>query len=434
MRWGLWALLAVLLVPSQLMAQASSAAGSARLVSVEVTGSHRFTSKDIVGVTGLRSASGAKIDVKKEDLQAAADVLARLGLFATVQYRFSSVESGVKVEYQVTDAPGVPVTFDNFPWLTDDEIDAALKSSVVLFDGMAPQSGTILDRMSTTLEKLIAERGVHEIVSHNLVTGPDGKQLVQLFRIEGPVLKVQGVEFSDPLAANDRGIQQGLPTLIGKPFSRGTFELFEFEQVRPVYLSHAFLRVKFGRPLPRFTGNPNGPLPDSVVVLAPIEPGPPYAWGGATWSGNTLVPSAELDKLVELKPGEIADGVKLEGTWEHVREAYARLGYLDADVNPVPQYDDTAARVRYVVTIAEGAQYRMGKLVLSGLSLEGERRIRVAWNIPPGAVFDKEAYERFLSTGVTRAFQGLPFHYQKIGRFLQEDPKTGKVDVMLDFQ
>jgi outer membrane protein insertion porin family len=425
-------ILATLLLPTQPASHSHSqqAAGTARLVSVEVTGSHRFASNDIVGVTALRPGG----DVKKEDLQAAADALAQQGLFASVQYRFSSVPTGVKVEYQVTDAPSVPVTFDNFPWLTDDEIDSALKTSVVLFDGRAPQSGAILDKMSIALQKLVAERGVHEAVSHNLVTGPDNKQLVQLFRIEGPVLKVQGVEFSDPLAANDRGIQQGLPTLIGKPFSRATFELFEFEQVRPLYLSHAFLRVKFGRPLPRFTGNPNGPLPDSVIVVAPIDPGPPYTWGGVAWNGAKLVRSAELEKLVELRPGEVADGLKVEGTWQQVRDAYARLGYLDADVNPVPQFDDAAARVRYTVTITEGPQYHMGKLVLTGLSLEGERRIRVAWTMVPGAVFDKEAYEDFLSTGVTHAFQGLPFHYQKIGRFLQEDPNTGKVDVMLDFQ
>jgi outer membrane protein assembly factor BamA len=137
---------------------------------------------------------------------------------------------------------------------------------------------------------------------------------------------------------------------------------------------------------------------------------------------------------VELKPGEVADGLKVEGTWQHVRDAYARLGYLDADVTPVPQFNDAAASVRYTVAITEGPQYHMGKLILSGLSLEGERRIRAAWTIVPGAVFDKETYEGFLSTGVNGAFQGLPFHYQKIGRFLQEDPNTGKVDVMLDFQ
>jgi outer membrane protein assembly factor BamA len=430
MRWGLLGLLAVLLLPGQLKGQTSSAAGNARLVTVEVTGSHHFSSKDIAAAAGLHAGT----EVKKEDLQAAADRLAQLGLFASVQYRFTSVESGVKVEYQVTDAADVPVMFDNFPWFTDDEIERALKSSVVLFDGMAPQSGTVLDAMSSSLEELIAQRGVHATVSHNLVTGPDGKQLVQMFRIEGPVLRVQGVEFSDALATNDRAIQQSLAPIIGKPFSRSAFELFEFEQVRPVYLSHAFLRVKFSRPLPRFTGNPNQPLPDSVLVVAPIEPGPAYTWGGVTWSGNNLISSAELDKLAELKPGEIADGIKVEGTWEHVRDAYARRGYLDANVNPAPQFDDAGARVRYAVSISEGPQYRMGDLVLSGLSLEAERRIRAAWNIAQGAVFDKEVYEQFLSTGVTQAFRGLPVHYQKIGRFLQEDPKSGKVDVLLDFQ
>jgi len=423
---------AALLFASQVIAEASppQAAGTARLVSVEVTGSHRFASRDITTVSGLR----AGIEVKKEDLQAAADRLAQLGLFASVQYRFSSVESGVKVEYQVTDSADVPVTFDNFPWFTDEEIDVALKGSVVLFDGRAPQSGTILDAMSSSLGNLIAGRGMRATVSHNLVPGPDGKQLVQLFRIEGPVLKVQSVEFSDALAANDRGIRQSLLIVIGKPFSRSAFELFEFEQVRPVYLSHAFLRVKLGRPLPRFSGNPNEPLPDSVVVLAPIEPGPAYAFGGVLWNGNTLIPSAELDKLVELQSGEIADGIKVEGTWEHVRDAYARRGYLDASVNPTPQFDDAATRVSYLVSIAEGPQYRMGNLILSGLSLEGEHRIRAAWNIPPGAVFDKDVYDQFLATGVTQAFRGLPFHYQKLGRFLEEDAKDARVDVMLDFQ
>ena len=420
--------LAIPFVSGQLVAQTPSASGT--LASVQVTGSHRFTSNQITTVLTLRSGN----KVNREDMQTAADRLAGLGLFASVQYRFSDVESGVKVEYQVTDSPGVPATFDNFPWYTDEEIEGALKTSVVLFDGMAPQSGTILDAMSSSLEKLISERGMHANVSHNLVTGPDGKQLVQLFRIEGPVLKVQSVEFSDALAASDRGIQQSLAPLIGKPFSRSAFELFEFEQVRPVYLSHAFLHVKFARPLPRFSGNPNQPLPDSVVVVAPIEPGPAYAWGGATWSGNTLIPSAELNRLAELKPGETADGIKLEGTWEHVREAYARRGYLDANVNPAPQYDDARATVTYAVSIAEGPQYRMGNLVLSGLSLEGERRIRASWTIAQDAVFNKEAYDQFLETGVTQAFRGLPFHYQKIGRFLQEDAKSGKVDVMLDFQ
>jgi len=72
--------------------------------------------------------------------------------------------------------------------------------------------------------------------------------------------------------------------------------------------------------------------------------------------------------------------------------------------------------------------------VLTGLSVDGERRVRAAWKIPAGAVFDKSAYETFVSSGIQQAFAGLPFHYEKIGRFLQQDPQKAIVDVLLDFQ
>jgi outer membrane protein assembly factor BamA len=88
----------------------------------------------------------------------------------------------------------------------------------------------------------------------------------------------------------------------------------------------------------------------------------------------------------------------------------------------------------YNVTVTEGPQYRMGNLVLSGLSVDGEKRIRAAWGIPANAIFNEKSYEDFLDEGIKKAFAGTPVHYEKIGRFLQENPGTNKVDVLLDFQ
>jgi len=90
--------------------------------------------------------------------------------------------------------------------------------------------------------------------------------------------------------------------------------------------------------------------------------------------------------------------------------------------------------VAYNVTIDEGPQYHMGKLILTGLSVEGEKRIRNAWKLAPGDVFDKNVYDQFVDTGIRQAFAGSPFRYDKIGRYLQQDSKDAKVDVMLDFQ
>ena len=414
--------------PLSASAQAPAKAGTAHLDSVEVSGSKRFTSGEIAAAIGLRAGT----TINRDDLQGAADKLAALGLFSNVQFHFATVESGVRVKYEVADVPEVPVSFDNFPWFTDDELTAALKRTVLLFDGSAPQKGTILDAMSSALEKLVQARGVLATVSHTLINFPLGQRMQ--FRVEGVDLTVKSIEFSDPLATNDHHIQQSAADLIGKPYSRNAVELFEFEQVRPVYLTHSFLHVQFGAPSARFVGDTSQPASGGVVIVAPIVPGNAYKWSGGLWSGNSVIPTRDLNAMVDLKLGELADGNKIAALWERVQSLYGERGYLDAKVDAVPQFYDQDARVIYTVTIVEGPQYRMGDLVLSGLSMDGEKRIRAAWPIPADAIFNEKAYEDFLEAGIKHAFAGTPVHYDKVGRFLQENPSTGKVDVLLDFQ
>ena len=404
--------------------------GTARLDSVLVAGSMRFTSEQIVAAIGLQPGA----TVGREELQGAADKLAALGLFSNIQYRFSTVANGVKVTYQVSDVPALPVTFDNFPWFTDEELAAGIKSSGILFDGGAPTKGTILDAMSGALEKLLDAHNVHARVSHEVIAQPFNNQSVQEFRVENTDLTIQKIDFSDPLAQNDRVVQERLPDLIGKPYSRSRVELFEFEQLRPVYLTHAYLKVQFGQPQAHFAANPTNQLSGQLIVAVPIDVGVPYLWGGVQWKGNDSVPAQELNKFSALLPGDPADGNKIQSIWETARAAYAQLGFLDAALNPVPTFNDQTKRVKYEVEVTEGLQYRMGKLVLTGLSMEGERRLKKAWSIAPGAVFDKSVYDDFVSTGIKAAFVGLPVHYDKIGRFLQLDPQNAKVDVLLDFQ
>jgi outer membrane protein assembly factor BamA len=424
-----FALLFGLLAAGQALAQAPAPteAGNGKLESVKVTGSARFRSEQISPATGLNP--GAVI--AKDDLQRGADRLAQLGPFATVQYRFSTTDTGVRVEYQVTDAPAVPVWFDNFPGFTDAELIASLKTSVTLFNGTAPQRGTLLDDIADALQTLLATRGMHPSVTHSLITAPTSGQPVQQFRAEGSVLNIASVQFTDALAQSDRGIQMRLDDLIGHPFSRTNLELFESEQVRPTYLSNGFLRVQFGPPTARFVG---AGADARVAVTAPIEPGPAFAWGGASWSGNSALSAAQLDRLVTLKSSDPADGMKIEATWQSVRDAYAARGYLETSLAAVAQFDEFAKHVTYNVSITEGLQFKMGKLVLTGLSIEGERRIRAAWKTQQGEVFDKSVYDDFFASGIKQAFTGLPFHYEKIGRLLQEDSKAGTVDVMIDFQ
>lgn len=415
-------------------ARAQDPSGSAPLLAVQVTGSARFKSDRIAAATGLQAGTS----VTRESIQTGADRLAKLGPFATVQFRYSQLGAGIKIEYQVTDAPQLPVAFDNFPWLNDEELIAAINASVLLFNGsfdeMVPAQGVILDDIASAIRKLLDAKGVHVAVSHTLSVSGVGDRQVVLFSADGDRLNVSSIQFSDALASSDRMIEDRVLDLLGKPFSRSAIEIFELEQVRPVYLSHGFLQVKFGPPSSRMAADPKTALPDKLLVEAPIDPGATYNWSGVTWKGNYSISPETLDDFVKLKSGDLADGMKIEAGWQGVRDIYSRRGYLDAKLDAAPSFDDAARRVSYAVAIDEGPQYHMGNLVLTGLSMEGEKRIRAAWTIAPGAVFDKTAYDDFVDAGVRRAFVGSPFRYEKIGRFLQENPQEAKVDVLLDFQ
>lgn len=404
--------------------------GNAHLDAVEVTGSSRFTSKQIVEAMGLRPG----ITTNREGLQQIADKLSALGTFATVRYHFTTVLTGVRVTYEVTDAPALPVVFDNFPWFSDEELSVGLKKAVILFAGSGPATGTVLDSMDEGLMKFMDAHGIHAQVTHRVIPLADKDLRVLEFHVEDAAITIQSFDFSDPLAKTEHHIQDRLPDLIGKPYSRSKIEAFEFEQVRPVYLAHGYLRVQFDSPDVKFPTPPTNPLAGAVAVTSRIETGPAYKFSGIEWNGNAALSNSDLNGIIRMQAGDIADGTSIEGIWKRAMEKYQENGFLSVDLSPTPQFDNATGKVSYAVKITEGPQYHMGNLVLTGLSVEGERRIRRAFPIPKDALFDKTAYDIFIDKGMKAAFLGLPVHYDKIGNFLQLDTPNAKVDVLLDFQ
>lgn len=401
------------------------------MTSVTVVGSKRFPADLIAAMSGLKPGGA----VTPETIQAAANRLAQLGPFLNVRFRFRSKGDAVEVEFQLEDAPLVPVSYDNFPWFTDAELNDALKAVIPFFDGTAPEQGAVLDLMSETLAKLLPARGVKGTIERTLLGRADGEGMMMQFRVEGASLRVNGVQFSDPVAGQDKRVRERLDDIVGKAYSRFATEVFLREQVRPVYLERGHLRVHFGPPEARFTGNPNQALPDNVLLLVPIEPGPAYQWGGAEWTGATAFGPAALNSYLGIVLGEVANGNKIVAAFEHVRNEYGRTGYLDAKVEPAAVYEDKTSTVRYRVRVTEGVQYHMGQMIITGLSLAAERKLAAAWRIPAGEVFDRLYFEDFVENGVKLAFGDLPVHYEEpIGRWLRTNPAAKTVDVLLDFK
>lgn len=414
-------------------APAPNSAPSSTIASIKITGAKKIPTEQIIAASGLKTGD----TVTAAQIQDATIRLAGLGIFSAVNFRYTSKGTAIDLEFQVQEAPTYPMEFDNFPWFTAAEIGDAIRSQVGLFTGEAPADGTIVDQMAAAMDNLLASKNIKGSVMHQLLSAPVGNGMVMQFRVEGPKLRVQSVQFGDSLATGSERLKDRVPDIKGQPYSFFATEVFENEQVRPLYASQGFLKAQFGPPQIQLIPDVNDPKETAVALSIPIVPGPVYSWKGLSWQGNMALPSAGLDSIVDLKPGDVADGMKIEALWQKIETEYGRRGYLDMKLDAQPQIDDATHQVTYRVRIAEGPQYRMGELVITGLSVEGEKRLRQAWQISPGQIFDNGYYEsrmKLLSKPSRDIFGELPVHYNDFGHLLRPDTSRHTVDVLLDFK
>jgi len=423
-------ILLLALIPSLSFAQQP---GKGKLTAIEFVGLKTLAEEPVKAILGLHLGDL----VGKDDLQAAADRLVATGLFATVTYEFRSRGENLTVTYRLEEAPRVPVLFDNIPWFTDAELSDAIRKSVPVFDGTAPQESPLLDDMAAALGPLLAARGLKVTVEHQLLANPSGDGSLQVFRVEGAALKIGRVEFGDPLAAQSPYLQQKLEAVVGKPYSRLAIDLFLFEHVRPFYQEQGCLRASIGMPEIRLTGNFNQVFVGDMGVFIFIQPGSVYHWGGAQWIGNQALAVSELNALIGAQASDVVNGQRIQAGWDKVLDEYAYRGYLDAKVDPQSAYDDAKHTVAYQVHVSEGPQYRYGDMLVTGLSVLGEKKIRSAWNVPAGAIFDRAKFEELLAgleKKSTAIFGDLPVHYEQVGHWLRTNPDTRTVDILLDFK
>jgi outer membrane protein assembly factor BamA len=414
-------------LPNSLNAQ------TATLKEIQVDGLQKLTEPQVAAMSGL--AQGAQVG--RKELQDAADVLVRSGLFAKVTYNFTTHNNDLILTFHLQENPRIPVSYDNFPWYADSELDDAIRKDLPFYDSTLPEAGAVVEQAANSLKAFFAAHGANVQVEQAVIVNPLADGNIHQFREEGIAPRIASVEFSDAHLKESLAVQQHLPEILGKPYSHLAIDIFLAEAIRPIYLEAGYLRTKIGPAEVRLSGNPNQKLPEEIPVYVPCQPGPVYHWKEVQWSGNQVLSTITLAATLGLKPGDVANGMGIEAGWDRIREEYGQRGYLEAKLMPVATYDDEAHTVSYAVTISEGQPFHFNQMTITGMSLAGERMIRDAWPMKQGDVFDKKVFEQFLNRlEIHRAsiFKDLPIHYDTVGHWLQDDSAKATVDVLLDFK
>jgi outer membrane protein assembly factor BamA len=378
-----------------------------QLIAIKVVGSKRFTEGAIAATTGLQ----LNTTVGEDDFKKAARRLGDTGAFTDIAYSYSYSVAGTKLELHVTDADKfVRVRFEDFVWFSDSEILHRLKEHVPLFDGELPLSGRMADEVSDVLQAMLVENAVPGHVNYVRNGKPDGPVESIDYSVSDVLIRVRNIEFTGVAAADLPPLEAAAQEFSGREYSRSRLDAFVQRRLLPVYYARGHLKASCGEPQPKAVKQPaaetdEGPRNQTVVdVTLAVTPGMQYKLKSLEWSGNHEFPTDTLEKMVQAELGQPANTVRLAENLREVQTLYGSRGFINAAIKVEAEFDDPADEVAIRLELTEDSVYHMGELQFRGLDNSLTAKLRNAWKLRPGDVYDAT----YLDTYLPEAHKLLP--------------------------
>jgi outer membrane protein assembly factor BamA len=388
----------VLTSAAQTQPAANPPAGS-KLIAIQVTGSKRFTQDEVAATCGLPLGA----TVGNEEFRTAARQLGETGAFNSVAFTFSYSSAGTKLAFQVTDADRfVPARFADFVWFSDPELLRKVHERVPLFNGDLPVTGRLPDQVSDVLQALLVENSIPGHVDY-LRTADKNDHLESIdYSVSNVTIRIHHVEFTGVGASELPALQAAAEKLSAREYSHALLTAFVEHAVLPLYHERGYLKASCVLQQPKVVKPSASEAGDNkrnetfVDITFPIDPGSQYNLTGWTWSGNKAIASNALQSLLHTKVGQPANTLQLNDDLRAVQGLYGSRGYVTATIKVTAQFDDAARSVAYQLDVSEGSLYHMGELEFRGIDNNLTARLRAAWKLRPGDIYDATYLKEFL--------------------------------------
>jgi len=392
---------------------AQSAAPAPKIGAIRISGQKRFTAEQVIAATALKVGQ----TFNQKDLDAVAERLGKSGVFPTISYSYVPEGGQISIEFKVEEAAKFrECVFDNFVWLSTDEIQAGLKKEVPLYIGAAPETGDVLDDIARALEKLSKQKGIEVQVTRRIGQSRIGDpNWSHLYAAEGASVKVELLTFLGALTMNPVDLRKEGGRLIGQDYSLFQCSLFGTATILPLYGDRGYLQAKIGMPAPQIHSHADGSSEFLVEVIFTVKEGSVYHWTAAEWTGNQVIASAALETATSMKANDVASARKIDDGWEAIKKLYSKSGYIEAKLRPEPVFQEESRQVQYRVVVTEGAQYRMGNFSVSGVPEKVADHLKDRWRLKPGDVYDGSYPSDFVNKEVFPAVRGGGARAPKVG-------------------
>ncbi len=146
------------------------------------------------------------------------------------------------------------------------------------------------------------------------------------------------------------------------------------------------------------------PDKSDIFITVNVTEGPVYKLGDVKVAGNTIVPEAELHKLLQVQSGQIYSQKAISATQEQIKNRLGTEGYYFAKVEPVPTTDEAKKLVALTLFVDPGSRVYVRHVNFTGTTRTNDETLRREMRQLEGSWLSNVALERS-----KQRLQRLPF-------------------------
>ena len=371
---------------------------------ITVDGVKNYDERLLIGLSGL--AEGQKIEIPSEEITNAVKRYWRNGLFSNVAIRVDSlIGDSAYLHIQLTQRPRISQI--NFYGVKKNERDDLKEKLGLVKDNQLTPN--MIDRAKILGERYFSEKGYKNaeinIVQKDDASAPD-KIIVDVNVERKDKVKINKINIFGNKHLSTRKIKGNiikpgvLKTIHEKRSMASWFRSKKFVEAKYKEAKENLL-TKYGE-----LGFRDAIIvADSVVphndqdvnIYISIEEGQKYYIRNIEWVGNTLYPTDVLNKLLQLKKGDVYNQTlmneRLMTDEDAVGNLYYNNGYVFSRIDPV-ETNIVGDSIDLEMRIFEGPQARISHVRISGNDRVYENVIRRELRNKPGDLFSREALMR----------------------------------------
>jgi outer membrane protein insertion porin family len=333
-------------------------------------------------------------DVMTDEKTAAAiKALYATGFFKDVRLE---ARDGVVI-VTVEERPSIAkITLNGIKEFSDEDLKAGLKQT-----GLA--EGRVLDRAlleksEQELQRQYFNRGKYAVEIKSTLTPLERNRVaVQFDVVEGDSAKIQQISIVGNQAFKEKELLKqfssttpGWLTWYTKSDQYSKSRLGgDIEALRSFYLNRGYLEFNVDSTQVSISPDKQG-----IYVTVNVTEGPQYKVSDVRLAGQMLVPEAELQKLITIKPGEVFVRDRLTETTKNIGDRLGNDGYAFANVNAVPELDKEKSTVAFTLFVDPGRRVYVNRVNVAGNTKTRDEVVRREIRQMEGAYYDAEKINR----------------------------------------